>query len=561
MKRIIALFALAFAASAIAQTPLPPTFYTPFAQSASIPNPVTAPLLSTRASLWTAYTPYNLGEVVANGGNYYVCELPGTSALSGGPSGQGAKRIVDGTVSWYYLNYVNLNTSGTAPTITTLATGNGNPGLTNVIKVTGGAMPPQISAYGGTPVFNTFTNCDSTDACITNATWTVQSAATATWTTSSPVITLAARNNKIQVGQAVSGPGIPGGDYISSFTTSSPYTVTLGINPTSGTGGTVTFAAFSSSVDVGWSFWSDAPLLQLDGSTIAGAGTQIFIDGQKVTAGSIYVPFNTTTSNGNIVINWNGVSRPHQYLWMQTLQALGAEYRPYFTDVRIGPTYNIWTPAPKPIACFMADSNWAGSAAANNYFPFEAAETVPELIGLQLGWETRNYAIGSTGYLVTGNAGAGNFQFHVSDISQSFCNVVLISGGGNDTASYTNAQIGAAAATLVSTVRASLPNAPIIVLGVVPTCMSGAKVALETGAGGIGPSIAALDDANDFFIPLSAALSGPVINGTGNTQNPLGDGNCDNYVSSDGVHPVNAGLYYLATWEADAIRAILPQTK
>lgn len=50
---------------------------------------------------WDANTAYVVGDRRNNGGNYYVCDVAGTSAASGGPTGTGAN-ITDNTCRWDY---------------------------------------------------------------------------------------------------------------------------------------------------------------------------------------------------------------------------------------------------------------------------------------------------------------------------------------------------------------------------------------------------------------------------------------------------------------------------
>lgn len=52
---------------------------------------------------WASTTDYKIGEVTTNdGGNVYRCIAPGTSAGSGGPTGQGDD-ITDGTAHWAFV--------------------------------------------------------------------------------------------------------------------------------------------------------------------------------------------------------------------------------------------------------------------------------------------------------------------------------------------------------------------------------------------------------------------------------------------------------------------------
>ena len=55
------------------------------------------------ATAWAPSTPYSVGDIARNDSpdNVYVCAIAGTSAGSGGPTGEGTA-IVDGTVTWRF---------------------------------------------------------------------------------------------------------------------------------------------------------------------------------------------------------------------------------------------------------------------------------------------------------------------------------------------------------------------------------------------------------------------------------------------------------------------------
>ncbi|CAN0621098.1 P2_N domain-containing protein [Burkholderia multivorans] len=66
---------------------------------------------------WAGTTAYAVGAQVSNGGNVYQCTVAGTSAASGGPSGNGTA-IADGTVTWQYvaatggISYMQVRNAG-----------------------------------------------------------------------------------------------------------------------------------------------------------------------------------------------------------------------------------------------------------------------------------------------------------------------------------------------------------------------------------------------------------------------------------------------------------------
>lgn len=110
---------------------------------------------------WAGTTLYALGQYVTNGGSYYLCIQPGTSASSGGPTGT-SQSITDGTVIWQNIvpvawtgetavgngSYITANsnlyfcTSVAAPNslgLTTSITGKLAPNFTSTTEVDGTA--------------------------------------------------------------------------------------------------------------------------------------------------------------------------------------------------------------------------------------------------------------------------------------------------------------------------------------------------------------------------------------------------------------------------------------
>lgn len=79
---------------------------------------VTFTLGAALGAAWQASHGYSAGNVIANGGNYYVCTASGTSAGSGGPTGgYFGQSIIDNTARWNLLaptNQVLLDMNGTA---------------------------------------------------------------------------------------------------------------------------------------------------------------------------------------------------------------------------------------------------------------------------------------------------------------------------------------------------------------------------------------------------------------------------------------------------------------
>lgn len=117
------------------------------AKTAELGNPLDrAPWVVPAA--WVASTAYTLGDVVSNGGSWFVCCTSGTSAGSGGPTViTNGNANTDGTAAWTYLGSPTLSASDAlAPTVTSSIT---NPSATYPNVYNPGVTPNFFRAYGG----------------------------------------------------------------------------------------------------------------------------------------------------------------------------------------------------------------------------------------------------------------------------------------------------------------------------------------------------------------------------------------------------------------------------
>jgi lysophospholipase L1-like esterase len=114
------------------------------------------PLINTSlgpAPAWVASTAYVQGQVVVNGGYQYVCSVAGTSAASGGPTGQGFAPITDNTVTWFYYGF--STPSAAAPNQPVISQSASVPGaLTQNIAMN--ANPSPFYFTGGIPYVDGF---------------------------------------------------------------------------------------------------------------------------------------------------------------------------------------------------------------------------------------------------------------------------------------------------------------------------------------------------------------------------------------------------------------------
>lgn len=114
--------------------------------------------------------------------------------------------------------------------------------------------------------------------------------------------------------------------------------------------------------------------------------------------------------------------------------------------------------------------------------------------------------------------------------------------------------------------RAKNPTAPIFVVGIGSVPSSGGLVLtggkyLDSYAaqkeGVIAAAVAAMGDANLYFIPSRNAASGSWFDGNGKVGTTTGNGNTDRLISSDGTHPNEAGHAYDAERIAQAMAATI----
>lgn len=118
------------------------------AYRAELSNPLILPPLIPPLA-WAGNTAHLVGDIVVNGGNQYLCQVAGTSAASGGPSGL-ATRVIDNTVYWEFYGVSQIATaSPLAPTVaqTTTFPADLNAGLATA---GGGAYTVADNGAGGT---------------------------------------------------------------------------------------------------------------------------------------------------------------------------------------------------------------------------------------------------------------------------------------------------------------------------------------------------------------------------------------------------------------------------
>jgi lysophospholipase L1-like esterase len=226
----------------------------------------------------------------------------------------------------------------------------------------------------------------------------------------------------------------------------------------------------------------------------------------------------------------------------------------HFYGAYVGMTETVAKPTGVPLRMFVVGDSFTATGGMST--PLRGfAQIVADLLGVRDVW---NNGIGSTGYLANAAGSQTTFRQRLSDMVAAAPDIVLIVGGHNDTG-YTPAALQSELTAYLTAMRAQsvLSSIPIVIGG-----LNGANIATATTVpfeNAMAAAVAAFADPLVFFIPEITGAAGPYFTGTGSTAAPAGNGNCDVYISSDAIHPNDAGHAFLAGRLADDIRRIFGQ--
>lgn len=277
-------------------------------------------------------------------------------------------------------------------------------------------------------------------------------------------------------------------------------------------------------------------------------GFRVVVDGRPVQNDPTPWPVNGANQ---LVLDFAGVRRP------RTIQLqVGGQVTLH--GVAVGPGAGVWSPPPPAggiIALSTGDSYSEGQGAS------AIINAWPKQLGRLMGWsDVRQVAVGGTGYLNPGN-GRSTIRDQIArwlavndDITPGMVDVVTVAAGYNDH-SYGLPALRAEVLADLTAIRALLPRAWIVVFGD-NTGARGPDAATLAVEAAIAAAHAAWGDANSLWVPISTAPS-PWFFGTGRIGAATGNGNADTTISTDGVHPSDAGHRLFARRAAEAIRAAL----
>lgn len=292
-----------------------------------------------------------------------------------------------------------------------------------------------------------------------------------------------------------------------------------------------------------WSveFGTDAQIFQVRMKYISTATRyRLSIDGRKVT--DLMQPSNGITPGSGHLITFDlGSTAPRHIRFDFTTFPFGGVYVP--------PTAQIWSaPLRGRRAAVLGDSISDGSSANTGGSAGTWVDRYARLMGYHDMWRQGR---GGTGYITPGSFAV--FRDRVAgDVTPWEFNELIIWGGFNDSTG-SQPEIATAADLLYETVQSALPSCEVIVAGcwsptgTPSTGQANTNATLRAAA--LAAGLPFIDVQSGEVLDATGAVvasQGKWITGTGNAGSPAGNGNADVYISSDGIHPNDAGHVYLS---------------
>ena len=307
----------------------------------------------------------------------------------------------------------------------------------------------------------------------------------------------------------------------------------------------------------GWrvSFLTDAPAFDIWGPLSTVTGIRVLVDGRFV---SRTVTMSSRTSGGiydwfHVVLPASGLPRRYRRIDIEQSDAQSA-----FRGIALPSGY-----LPMPIQAteryrIAVYGDSFGEGTGTTIAEGGSSAGFGNVAGYLLGGvdlDIVQMALGGTGFINT-NGSVGNFLDHIDDLDAQPIDEVWIEGGINDAyPSNTVAAITAAALAFFQAVRAKLPNAPIVVLGIARTDAANAATTEDAVK-------AAFDywaDMNSMFIPFQTT-GAKLFNGSNSDDSVASNFSANAYGGgrdgTDNTHPNGKGHQYMAEYIATRRRAM-----
>lgn len=183
-------------------------------------------------------------------------------------------------------------------------------------------------------------------------------------------------------------------------------------------------------------------------------------------------------------------------------------------------------PASVPVVVFLGDSYSSGTGASS------IGTRWSTLVSASLGWSEINASSPGMGYTTNYQGQATNYDTKVDVVAAAQPDIVVISGGRNDFGAGTSTMVSTAAESLYDVVKASAPEAEILV---------------------ISPIWDSTTPPPDFSAMVDAVRQSTESAGTEylDIGEPLG--NHPEMIDSDGLHPNDLGHRAIAERVVDAV--------
>ena len=493
-------------------------------------NPIESPRLMgakpwvVSGGAWTGNTAYTFGQFRSNNGLLYVCVVAGTSAASGGPTGNSPNTYVtDGTAQWlYYMGTVGdvVSNGGIAFRLTTAGTPD-----------TSGTGP---SGYGG---------IDGTGG----LTWAAIGPQTA------PVLNFAGSHNSaysttVSIGAANYVNGAPpirwrGGEPVYNSGLASTGIMSVDFSPSPGNLGLSAPNAGKTAIYQSMSFVIEGASLELTYIAVGTAPPSIIVDGQycdwQLPIGDTFQYNSLVIDFSNVYAQTGNVAAPGRGRHTITIESTGGNF--YIANIRLKPTDKLYYPDVTDDFSVALITDSQGSGGNNQPIIDSYGVQLMHLLGLP---DMVIAGIGGTGVV---NPGASTpYAGHVfTDLALLYAfrpiGMIILQPSQNDNA-YTST-LQAATLSLIQSLRSAYPSVPIFVTGCWVNVNSGLANA-KTIENLTFAAVAQQQSSGDnliFTIPIATDPNGPLFFGTGYIGNTTGTGNTDFNTSNDGVHMSPAG--------------------
>lgn len=276
-------------------------------------------------------------------------------------------------------------------------------------------------------------------------------------------------------------------------------------------------------------FMSDAPKLAFRVKDNL-AGIRLFVDGRPLTMSPMF-PRNSSTYPW-FTVDWDS-RKPRLYEMY-----FGKDTSNYLMEIAVATGDQVWAHKP-PVnlrGAFIGDSYLGGSG----YGPWLVGNTLSNHFGRLIGIDDMwNFGTGGTGLL---NPGTGPYSTYRERLAQALAlnpspDVLFAYGSTNDNG-YTQSAVTTEALAFMDAVR-DVTDAPLFWFG--PASLA----ATSTADAGIQAARALRPNQNIIYKSMMTDVPPWLSSGVNNTGHTWSS-NLAQYISGDGVHPIDKGTMYLA---------------